>query len=132
MANTSMAKIPDLAPEAIPLASVLRSLLVRRNLYHVKISQDAGLGAGYIRDIIRGKSRNPKAAELQRLAEALGVDIAELTEVGAVARNHLGNDHPYTDEESGWVDLWRLLNDEGRDLALGYVAKLITKHARRR
>jgi transcriptional regulator with XRE-family HTH domain len=44
------------------------------------ISLAAGLGATAVKDILSGKSRDPGAATLTRLAAALGVDVSQLME----------------------------------------------------
>ena len=48
----------------------LRLDMLEMNPYQV--AQKAGLGESFVRDILRGKTRSPNAANLARLAVALG------------------------------------------------------------
>ena len=122
---------PDLANDAVPVARKLHGILSERGLHHVAVSQQAGLGRDYLRDLFRGKSKNPKADELVRITKALAVGLSEVTEKGTPLQDKLSGDKQYTRVEVALLDLWGLLSDVGRDEALGAIAKLITLYPRR-
>jgi transcriptional regulator with XRE-family HTH domain len=48
------------------------------NLDAKTVSTRAGLGASFIRDIQRGKSREPKRSALERIAKVLGCSVSDL------------------------------------------------------
>ncbi len=123
---------PDLSEEAVPVARELHRHLTERGLHHVDVSLSAGLGRDYLRDLFRGKSKNPKGDELLKVSGYLRIPLRALAEQDAIAGDQIGGDHPYTQEEIALVDLWRLLSDIGRDRALSAIAKLITQFPRRK
>lgn len=55
------------------------------------ISLAANLGATAIKDILSGKSQDPGAATLTRIAAALGVDVSELLEGDSIVSPRLPN-----------------------------------------
>lgn len=55
----------------------LRRLRVARDLTQEDFATDSGFDRGYISGVERGV-RNPSATVLDRIARALGVDVAEL------------------------------------------------------
>lgn len=57
----------------------LRALIHRHGTTESALSKKAGLGHTAARDIISGKSSNPTARTLRKLAEAVGEDITALT-----------------------------------------------------
>ena len=126
-----MIRLPDLSPDAIPIARCVHRIMAAKGLPHARTCVEAGLSRDYARDLFRGKSKNPKQAELQQLAAAMGVAVSDLTEIRPVPVDQRGYDLPYTSDEMALIDLWRLLSDDGRDMALSAIAKLITTHSRR-
>lgn len=68
-------------------ASAMRSKLVRElerrmealNLDPTTTSKKAGLGESFVRDIIRGQSKEPKPSKLAKVAKVLGCTVADLT-----------------------------------------------------
>ena len=127
-----MARIPNLSPDAAPIARAVHKLMVDRGLTPSRTCLEAGLSPNYARDLFRGKSKNPKQHELQLLAAAIGVDVSELTEIRSAPVEQIRDDSPYTDDELALIDLWRLLSDDGRDMALTAIARLLAKHSRSR
>ena len=61
-----------------PLATELRRLMVAARIGQKALALKAQVNETYVRDILKGKSRNPEAAKLARVAEALGVPAAAL------------------------------------------------------
>lgn len=127
-----MRRLPAISPDAVAVARVVHRIMRERGADHVEVSLEAGLSKDYVRDLFRAKSKNPKQAELQKLASTLNVDVSTLTEVGAVAGEQVGGDLSYTDEEVALIGLWRLLSDDGQEVVLTQIAKLVPKHPRRR
>lgn len=58
----------------------IRRLMAERGVRPAPLARRAGLNEGAVRDILRGKSNNTGIVTLARLAEALGVEIAEMIE----------------------------------------------------
>jgi transcriptional regulator with XRE-family HTH domain len=63
----------------LPLGVNLRRLMDKKGLNPRSLSLAAGLNAWAVRDILSGKSREPLHSTVERLAEALGCEIWELT-----------------------------------------------------
>jgi transcriptional regulator with XRE-family HTH domain len=57
----------------------LRLLMKARKIGQKALSAKAGLNDTYVRDILKGKSRNPRNAHLQKLALALECHVSDLT-----------------------------------------------------
>jgi transcriptional regulator with XRE-family HTH domain len=122
---------PALSESAAPVARIIHALLEERGLHHVEVSLSAGLGSGYLRDLFRGKSKKPSHEDLAKVADVLGVGIAALSEESSASIDKDGGDKPDAEEAIALLKLWGLLSDEGQDLALGMIAKMIIKHPRR-
>jgi transcriptional regulator with XRE-family HTH domain len=62
-----------------PLSRALHRLMRETGKVNMKrLSNDAGLGDSFVRDILTGKSKNPEASSLVKLAEALGCTVEAL------------------------------------------------------
>jgi transcriptional regulator with XRE-family HTH domain len=125
-----MIKVPEVAADAAPLARIVRDLMVDRGFNATALARAAKLNKDYLRNLFDGKSRNPKGEQLTRLAAALGVPLSVLTKIDA-ADDHIGDNRPDASIELSVLALWRLLDDDGRDLALLTLAKLVAAHARK-
>lgn len=53
------------------------------------LSLRAGLNETYVRDLLKGRSRNPRQAHLQKLANALECEVGDLTSATLVDQNRL-------------------------------------------
>lgn len=62
------------------IAENLERLIAQQGTAAKRLSSDAGLGETVVRDILKGRSKNPRYATLAKLASALGVDVREITE----------------------------------------------------
>lgn len=63
------------------------------NLDMKGLSTKAGLKETYVKDIVRGQSRNPTASRLAKLAKALGCTVADLTgEITARIEDRMARD----------------------------------------
>lgn len=60
------------------LAERLKIRMQSCGLNPYSTARKAGLGASYVRDIIRGKVKDPGVDRLRRLAEALDMSLADL------------------------------------------------------
>lgn len=58
----------------------LKELRLSKNITQIKIAKDSGLSQSYINELETGKKNNPTIQTLEKLAKALGVSVAELTE----------------------------------------------------
>lgn len=72
MGNTSLMAAERTLPDRV------REIVERKNLAPAVVSREMGRNATYVRDIIIGKVRSPKAEHLPKLAAALGVTVDEL------------------------------------------------------
>lgn len=62
------------------IARNVRLLMEAKGLGSKALSLRAGLNETYVRDILKGKSRNPRHEHLQKLAAALGCRVIDLTD----------------------------------------------------
>jgi SOS-response transcriptional repressor LexA len=65
-------------PEKTILQTRLAELLDKRKQKAAPLSRQLGLGESFVRDLLRGKTRSPRAEGLAKLAEALGTTTAYL------------------------------------------------------
>lgn len=73
-----------------PLAKNVRIWMDFRDIGQKALSLKAGLNETYVRDILKGRSRNPTQSRLAKLAGALDCSVEDLT--GAVSES--GRDDP--------------------------------------
>lgn len=59
-------------PEKTILQTRLQELLDKKNLKPAPLAKQLGLGESFVRDILRGKAKSPRADGLAALADALG------------------------------------------------------------
>lgn len=122
---------PRLLENATSVARVIHTILIDRDLHHAEVSLAAGLGRDYLRDLFRGKSQRPNYVDLVKISDALGVEIGDLAQEGAAPIYKESSEEPQTEEHRALLDLWDMLSDEGRDKAIGEIAKLIIRYRRR-
>lgn len=67
------------------LIKEIRRRMLAAGLNPSSLSRKAGLKGDYVRDILRGKSRKPNAADLGKIAAVLGCHITDLLPDGEVA-----------------------------------------------
>lgn len=56
-----------------------------------EVATKAGLGPSFVRDILRGKSKNPGIDKLEKLATALGTTVEWFTSAGETEKKELGD-----------------------------------------
>ena len=97
----------------------------------------AGLMEGYVRDILRGKSKKPQGENLAKLAKALETTVEELQ------NPRPGNDDPKSgnrieqpplvkagpDDADPLLRLWGELSKEAKNLLMVYAIELALKEA---
>lgn len=69
------------------LAKEIERRLDALNLDPTTASRRAGLGESFVRDIVRGQSKEPKPSKLAKLAKVLGCTVADLTGQRSPARS---------------------------------------------
>lgn len=69
-----------------PVARNLRIWMEFRGFGQKALARKAGLNETYVRDILKGKSRNPTQSRLSKLAIALDCSVNDLTGDGAESR----------------------------------------------
>lgn len=87
----------------------------------------AGLNETYVRDILRGKSRNPKHAHLAAIANALDCSILDLVDPGRSNGTPQIGEVIQSADEVTVLRLWRYLTDAGKWQAI----RAMTEAARR-
>jgi transcriptional regulator with XRE-family HTH domain len=105
----------DLPPEAGDLAREVYRRMNAKGLTKKALALRAGLGATYVHDLFRGKSRNPKGEQLARLADALGCSVSDLIS-HPVPPGSPPKDDEFLNrlEETALIELWRILSPAGR------------------
>lgn len=65
------------------LAENLKLWMDEKGFNKKSLAVEAGLGETYVHDILRGKSKNPAAHSLEKVAKILGCSLEDLTGAGA-------------------------------------------------
>jgi transcriptional regulator with XRE-family HTH domain len=128
------------SPGAIPIAYEVHRRMVDLGLSQKALAVRAGLGPSYVADLFAGKSRNPKNEQLEKLAKALGCEVADLTHPQRAASNdperHDGVDAssilPLYPSELPLLRLWRVLSRDARDQLLLRAIELLPHSIKRR
>jgi len=66
-----------------PVADVIEAMMQAQNTNPKRLAKEAGVGATYVRDIIEGRSLDPKTGKLAQIAKALGCTLDELLGKGS-------------------------------------------------
>jgi transcriptional regulator with XRE-family HTH domain len=97
------------------LIRTLKRLMAEARIGQKKLAQKAGLNDTYVRDILSGRSRNPGAGRLSKVAEALQVDVSVLLDA---AKAGAGEDP----RERLLLSTWRRLPEDAKAQTLDFVA----------
>jgi transcriptional regulator with XRE-family HTH domain len=146
-----MRKPVPLAAGATPLAREVHRRMVALGLNQRKLAQQAGLNETYVRDIITGRSRNPRRDQLERLARALGCSIGDLPSgtlpddsPSSDATHQPSNDPqsvepvdpagilPLYPSEVSLIRLWRIIPGDVRDEVLELITRRLPQPPRKR
>lgn len=100
----------------------LEQLLAERGMRSAQLAAAAGLGTSTVDDILKGKTneQNIGVSKMLRIADVLGVSVEWL-----YGRNDPGEDPPLLPAERQLLDIFRQLNEEGAEKALGYLSDLV-------
>lgn len=124
-----MATPPEDPP---PMVGLIRRRMETLGLNAKRVAAMADLNETYVRDILKGKSKNPRTEHFKKLATALGCDVSELTNIGAVTGEQPSGDPPYSPDERALIGMWRILTEEAHGIVLDTIDKLVpTKTLRR-
>lgn len=107
-----------------PLARELRRLMAERDLTPKGLSLAAGLGATYVRDLLKGRSQSPEASKLAKIEDVLGVAA------GTLLKASVAPQQAEMVSDAGELLLlitWRQLSEQQRKTALGYLAFLASQ-----
>src|SRR4051812_15377464 len=124
-----MAKPPSLSQDAAPVAREVHRRMVELGLSQKALSTSAGLNETYVRDLYKGKSRNPTTDKLSALAMALGCRIEDLTHPRRPGRDEHRGQGPNHLSELAIIQMWRTLSPSGKEAAIMALAKLLRNPA---
>ena len=125
--------------DAAPVARAIYARMDELKMNPTQLSREAGLNATYVRDILEGKSKNPKTAEIERLAKALGcgsvADLMAYADPSARCVATLAPDPvstrkiPHPDHQMRKVlllDIWDCLTERDQEVTMRVVNGLIS------
>lgn len=113
--TAGMKRVAALPQDAGPLARELHRRMVEKDMGQKALALAAGVNETYVRDILRGKSLNPKQAQLDKVAKALGCSVQDLISPGRPQQLQDNERTAQTDEELALLRIWRRASDIGRD-----------------
>lgn len=104
----------------------LEQLLEARGMRPSQLAQAAGLRTSTVDDILKGKTNelNVGVDKMLKIAGVLGVSVESLYGRDVPASTHRPPDMPDPAEQQLLV-LFRALNEEGQEKALGYLDDLV-------
>ena len=79
-------KNPPVFRAPIAIGQRLKLEMKKRNISSAQLAKRADVKISFIYDVISGKSANPSTVKLARVAEGLGVSLAELVGSGDATR----------------------------------------------
>jgi transcriptional regulator with XRE-family HTH domain len=140
-----MRKPRPLPPDATPLAQEVYKRMAGLGIGQKSLALRAGLNETYVRDLFSGHTRNPKSAHLEKLARALGCEVADLSTTSSDEPAHVASNDkqkvdqvdftgilPLFESEVSLVRLWRVLPDPARDRILNTMIELLPQAPRKR
>jgi transcriptional regulator with XRE-family HTH domain len=103
-----------------PLAVNLRRRMRAMKIGQKQLATLAGVNETYVRDILKGRSRNPTASKLRRVATVLECEASDLMDatVSAAEAGQFVRDP----RELLLLETWRKLSQEEREGVLSYIA----------
>lgn len=120
------------------LATELHRRMKKEGFNQKSLATAAGLNETYVRDILKGKSKNPEAGRLSRIAAVLGCSITDLLQPRRKDDGQSGfhitfSDDPtqiaQTAEEAEWLGAWRDMNEAQRRRAIALLKAMIDADA---
>ena len=122
-----MTKTPSLPPDAGPVARAVYQRMMSSNLGQKALAHLAGVNETYIRDILKGKSKNPKSDQLLKVATALGCDLEDLTGPRRSSSNNHGGKLPYSESEIALIEMWRILSPSGKNIVISKIIEMLPR-----
>lgn len=110
-----MSELPE---DASPLAREVHRRMRLMHLNPKSLAKKAGVGESYVRDLMRGKSKNPRHDLLQKLAQALCCSILDLINPGGAQKQPSDSEIVDQPDELALLRFYRLLSFEGKKAAL--------------
>jgi transcriptional regulator with XRE-family HTH domain len=116
-----------LPANATSLARAIEARMAAAGLTQKRLALLAGLNETYVRDILRGKSRNPKHEQLAKLATALGCRVQDLTSspaeellrsVEVISETDGDSETVYELDDVIFVRLWKMLDRRAKAAVL--------------
>lgn len=97
-----------------PIAREVLRRMREAGLTQKSLALKAGVNEGYVRDLFRGKSLNPRQDHLAKIAMVLGCTILDLIDPGAPRRQPQRGEVVNKPDELALLDFWRRLTNEGK------------------
>jgi transcriptional regulator with XRE-family HTH domain len=104
-----------LSPDAGPVAREVYRRMGAMGLGQKALALRAGLNETYVRDLFRGKSKNPKNQQLSKIAKALGCTLNDLTNPRGAENIEENEKSAQSSEEVALLRVWRRASPTGRD-----------------
>lgn len=126
--DSHMATLRKLPEDATFTARELVRRMESGGFTQKSLATAAEVNETYVRDILRGKSKNPKSQQLKKVADALGCEVADLTDPGRSGSDKPLGKAPNRSSEVALIEMWRVLSPHGQTLAIKKVAQLLPRH----
>lgn len=106
----------------MPILARLKEAKRNVGMTNAALSEASGVSLGTLNKILSGDTSEPKLPALMSIAHALGVSVDYL--IYGKSEKPVVSDG-FTDDERKLLDLFRLLNPEGREKALDLLDDLV-------
>lgn len=117
------------APDAGFTAHEVYRRMKASGFNQLSLATAADLNSTYVRDILRGKSRNPKSQHIQKLAVALECEPSDLTDPGRSGGDEQPGKAANRLSERAVIEMWRALSEHGKELMIRRIAELLPRDA---
>lgn len=104
----------ELSEESGPIAREVYRRMREAGLTQKALALKAGVNEGYVRDLFRGKSTNPRQDHLAKIALVLGCTILDLIDPSAARRAPQRGEVVNKPDELALLNFWRNLTLEGK------------------
>jgi transcriptional regulator with XRE-family HTH domain len=137
-----MCRMPAILKKPSELSVVAREVyrrMAEQGLKQKELALRSGLNETYVRDILTGKSQNPRLAQLAMLAKGLGCEVSDLTQPKSESGSPETIDNvqppgilPLRPGEIPLLRIWRLLGHPARDRVMELMVELLPSAPRKR
>jgi transcriptional regulator with XRE-family HTH domain len=111
--------------DALPVAREVYRRMAEAGLSQKSLAKLAGVNETYVRDLFRGKSKNPKGDQLLKLAAVLGCSVGDLIDPGRAGRGEQVGQIVNEPSEAALLRLWGRLSPTGKELLLWHIRQMI-------